>query len=98
MKISLLSTVLALAAISAAAPTDSALEAVMRREALLLERAGVNGNRPVAIGRCCVVATSLKQDVCTTASGATGVCLPLGASSNCKGFSFNPGKVLMGFR
>jgi hypothetical protein len=41
-----------------------------------------NQNRPVPTGACCVANTSLKQDTCTTADGATGRCVPGG--EDCK--------------
>ena len=37
-----------------------------------------NGGRPVPSGQCCVPNTSLKQDTCTAANGATGRCVPGG--------------------
>lgn len=42
-----------------------------------------NAGRPVATGACCVANTSLRQDVCTDASGASGRCVPSG-SAGCK--------------
>lgn len=77
-------TVLALFAAASALTIETPLESTIRRDVLLQERAGVNGNRPVASGNCCVASTSLKEDVCTTAAGANGVCVPLGASFNCE--------------
>lgn len=56
----------------------------IRRDVLLLERAGVNGNRPVATGECCVAKTSLKEDICTTTTSAAGTCVPEGQSFNCE--------------
>jgi hypothetical protein len=74
----------ALMAFATAATVETPLEGAIRRDVLLQERAGANANRPVASGNCCVANTSLKEDVCTTATGAAGLCLPLGASFNCK--------------
>jgi len=37
-----------------------------------------NAGRPVPSGACCVASTSLKQDTCTSTSGATGRCVPGG--------------------
>ncbi|KAH8648771.1 hypothetical protein BGZ60DRAFT_570055 [Tricladium varicosporioides] len=37
-----------------------------------------NGARPTPSGACCVAATSLKQDACTSTSGAAGRCVPGG--------------------
>lgn len=42
-----------------------------------------NANRPVPTGACCVANTSLRQDVCTDASGAPGRCVPSN-SAGCK--------------
>ncbi|KAL2116181.1 hypothetical protein VTJ04DRAFT_10436 [Mycothermus thermophilus] len=39
-----------------------------------------NQSRPVPRGTCCVANTSLKQDICFTASGAQGRCVPGGAN------------------
>jgi hypothetical protein len=41
-----------------------------------------NAGRPVPSGSCCVANTSLKQDTCTSTSGAAGRCVPGG--NNCK--------------
>lgn len=35
-----------------------------------------NAGRPVANGACCVANTSLRQDVCKDAAGASGRCVP----------------------
>ncbi|KAF2199789.1 hypothetical protein GQ43DRAFT_482139 [Delitschia confertaspora ATCC 74209] len=40
---------------------------------------GVNANRPVPNGACCVPATSLKQDVCNV-NGQSGRCVPAGVN------------------
>ncbi|KAL5328932.1 hypothetical protein ACEPPN_002441 [Leptodophora sp. 'Broadleaf-Isolate-01'] len=37
-----------------------------------------NGGRVVPTGACCVANTSVKQDTCTTATGAAGRCVPGG--------------------
>lgn len=42
-----------------------------------------NGNRPHATGACCVPNSSLKEDVCTTAAGAVGKCVPAN-TAGCK--------------
>lgn len=44
-----------------------------------------NAGRPVPNGACCVANTSLRQDVCKDASGASGRCVPSG-SANCEPF------------
>ncbi|KAM3070023.1 hypothetical protein ACMFMG_003944 [Clarireedia jacksonii] len=75
----------ALMAFSTAAIIETPVQGAIRRDVLLQERAGANANRPVASGNCCVPNTSLKEDVCTTATGKAGLCLPLGASFNCNG-------------
>ncbi|KAK2048902.1 hypothetical protein LZ31DRAFT_13264 [Colletotrichum somersetense] len=83
MKFTLQSAVLALAfalQASAAAVEDPSMAAV-RRDTLLMERQGVNANRPVANGACCIANTSLKQDVCNV-NGQTGRCVPDGIN-NC---------------
>lgn len=54
-----------------------------------------NQNRPVPRGTCCVANTSLKQDICFTASGAQGRCVPGGA--NCKSFSLSLSLSLLFF-
>lgn len=46
--------------------------------AAVLPRNPQNGTRPVPSGDCCVANTSLKQDTCTAANGATGRCVPGG--------------------
>jgi hypothetical protein len=46
--------------------------------AAVLPRHPQNDNRPVPSGECCVANTSLKQDTCTAANGATGRCVPGG--------------------
>ncbi|KAK2032050.1 hypothetical protein LX32DRAFT_636642 [Colletotrichum zoysiae] len=84
MKFTLQSAVLALAfalQASAAAVEDPSMAAV-RRNTLLMERQGVNANRPVANGACCIANTSLKQDVCNV-NGQTGRCVPDGIN-NCE--------------
>ena len=53
----------------------------------VLPRHPQNDNRPVPTGECCVPNTSLKQDTCTAASGATGRCVPGG--NDCKSLSFS---------
>lgn len=45
-----------------------------------------NANRPVPTGACCVANTSLRQDVCTDGTGASGRCVPSG-SAGCKFFT-----------
>jgi hypothetical protein len=50
--------------------------------AAVMVREPQNGNRPVPSGACCVPNTSLKQDTCTSVSGAAGRCVPGG--NNCK--------------
>jgi hypothetical protein len=83
-------TILALFAVANGLVVETPLESTIRRDVLIQERAGVNANRPVASGQCCVANTSLKEDVCTTATGANGVCVPLGASFNCTSYSLRP--------
>jgi hypothetical protein len=71
-----------MATVSAVAIEEPGMTAI-RREVMLLERAGANANRPVATGACCVAGQSLKEDVCTTAGGAAGKCVPA-SSAGCK--------------
>lgn len=47
-----------------------------------------NANRPVPNGACCVANTSLRQDVCTDASGASGRCVPSGSAGCTYSFAF----------
>ncbi|TVY71224.1 hypothetical protein LSUE1_G007700 [Lachnellula suecica] len=44
--------------------------------AVIFDRQGVNGGRPVATGACRIANTSKKQDVCTKADGTAGKCAP----------------------
>lgn len=68
MKLSIYSAVLAFAAIA----SGTAIE----------RRQGLNANRPVPSGACCIAATSLKQDICNV-NGQTGRCVPASVN-NCK--------------
>ncbi|ETN39086.1 uncharacterized protein HMPREF1541_05308 [Cyphellophora europaea CBS 101466] len=63
--------------ISAAFPSLAALSPLVSAIAVQV-REPQNQNRPVPTGDCCVANTSLKQDTCTAASGATGRCVPGG--------------------
>ncbi|CZS97401.1 uncharacterized protein RAG0_08889 [Rhynchosporium agropyri] len=38
-----------------------------------------------ATGACCLPSKSIKQEVCTTAGGAQGRCVPGGGGANCNG-------------
>jgi len=78
------SILVTLFAVANAVTIETPLEAQIRRDVLLMERAGENANRPVASGLCCVANTSLKEDVCTTTTGAAGKCVPEGQFGNCK--------------
>ncbi|KAM0273494.1 hypothetical protein ACHAQH_008317 [Verticillium albo-atrum] len=71
MQFSLATTLLGLAVVACARVTD-----VSAHRAALVNRQ--NENRPVPSGACCVANTSLKQDTCTSQSGATGRCVPGG--------------------
>ncbi|RKU46705.1 hypothetical protein DL546_008988 [Coniochaeta pulveracea] len=65
--------ILALAAITAAAPAQDAPSLEARQ----------NAGRPVPNGQCCVANTNLKQDSCKASNGQTGRCVPGG--NNCGG-------------
>ncbi|KAH6695273.1 hypothetical protein F5X68DRAFT_257954 [Plectosphaerella plurivora] len=80
MKFSLI-TIMALAASVSAGVVDVDNVRGARRDTALVGRQ--NQNRPVPSGTCCVANTSLKQDTCTSQSGATGRCVPGG--NNCGG-------------
>ncbi|KKA31087.1 hypothetical protein TD95_001786 [Thielaviopsis punctulata] len=70
------STVFAtLLALSSAASLEVPGTSPDRRNAMALEARGVNANRPVPTGACCVPATSLKEDVCSV-NGQSGRCVP----------------------
>lgn len=62
MQFSIATMILALSALSTAS--------------VIVERQ--NGGRVVPTGACCVANTSVKQDTCTTATGAAGRCVPGG--------------------
>jgi hypothetical protein len=74
------SVLFSLAAVASAAVVDTEGIHNAPRDAVLIGRQ--NQQRPVPNGNCCVANTSLKQDTCTSASGATGRCVPGG--NNCK--------------
>lgn len=63
------------------------LLAVASGMAIEERQTGVNANRPVPSGACCVAATSLKQDVCNV-NGQTGRCVPANVN-NCKLLSYS---------
>jgi len=84
MQFTISTILLALVAATSAISVESPQMAAIRRDVLDLEARGVNGNRPVATGACCVANTSLKEDICTTATGAAGKCVPEGQFANCK--------------
>lgn len=81
MQFSIATIVLAFAALSTAAITDAEGLRFVERSALLDKRQ--NAGRPVAVGNCCIAATSVKQDTCTTTTGAAGRCVP-GGPAACK--------------
>lgn len=66
MKFTISALILALASSALASPTPQ----------------GVNANRPVPAGACCVANTSLKQDVCNV-NGQSGRCVPAN-TNGCK--------------
>jgi hypothetical protein len=82
MKFSVSTVLFALMAVVNAVAIEEPGMSAIRREVLLLERQGVNANRPVPTGACCVAATSLKQDVCNV-NGQSGRCVPA-AVNNCE--------------
>lgn len=79
MQFSTLTTILSLAVFALATPTP----VEPRAPQAPAETPANNANRPVPTGACCVANTSLRQDVCTDASGASGRCVPSG-SAGCK--------------
>lgn len=81
MKFSIPTTFFALVALSTAIAIEEPGASAVRREVLLLERQGVNANRPIPTGACCVAATSLNEDVCSV-NGQTGRCV-LASVNNC---------------
>ena len=89
MKFSISAALFAVVAIANAAAVEQPEMAAIRRNVLLLERAGANNGRPVASGNCCVPNTSKKEDVCTTAAGEDGKCVPEGAQVNCGSLSLS---------
>ncbi|KAH7374744.1 hypothetical protein B0T11DRAFT_344506 [Plectosphaerella cucumerina] len=80
MKFSLATIVALVASVSAGVVNVDNLGGARRDTALLGRQ---NQNRPVPSGTCCVANTSLKQDACTSQSGAAGRCVPGG--NNCGG-------------
>ncbi|KAG7116564.1 hypothetical protein HYQ46_011179 [Verticillium longisporum] len=71
MRFSLATALLGLATVACARVTDINVSgsALVQRQ---------NANRPFPSGACCVANTNLKQDTCTSQSGATGRCVPGG--------------------
>ncbi|KAI1340833.1 hypothetical protein F5Y15DRAFT_414555 [Xylariaceae sp. FL0016] len=69
MQFSLATLLVGLVAVSSASvvPDSNAVLAIRQ-----------NAGRPVPSGECCVANTSLKQDTCTSSSGAAGRCVPGG--------------------
>ncbi len=76
-----IATLLALVAMVSAVAIEEPGMTAVRHSVLLMERQGVNANRPVPNGACCVANTSLKQDVCNV-NGQAGRCVPAGVN-NC---------------
>lgn len=56
-----------------------------------------NANRPVPTGACCVANTSLRQDVCTDAAGASGRCVPSGSAGCESSLSSSPSHPRLGW-
>lgn len=69
----------ALMAVASAATVGTPVD---RRSTVDLGARGVNANRPVPTGACCVANTSLKEDVCSV-NGQSGRCVPADVN-NCK--------------
>lgn len=78
MQVTKLSVVLSFLALALATPTRVEPRVPAGPAATPTDNAG----RPVANGACCVANTSLRQDVCKDAAGASGRCVPSG-SANC---------------
>lgn len=81
MQFSLAAIILGLAASASASVMHT-----VPRDAVLNSRQ--NDNRPVPTGTCCVANTSLKQDTCTSESGAQGRCVPGGNDCKCRSSSW----------
>lgn len=84
MQFSLATVLLGLAAVASASIVDVEGIRNLPRDSIVVERAGANGNRPTPSGNCCIAKTSLKQDTCTAANGATGRCVPGGEACKSK--------------
>jgi len=80
MQFSITTILFSIATITSAAIVDVEGVRNVPRDSILISRQ--NAGRPVPTGNCCVASTSVKQDTCTSASGATGRCVPGG--QNCK--------------
>ncbi|RDW87747.1 hypothetical protein BP5796_03441 [Coleophoma crateriformis] len=81
MQFSIATTIFALLAVANAVAIEEPEMSAVRRDVLLLERQGVNANRPVPNGACCVANTSQKEDTCSV-NGAAGKCVPANVN-NC---------------
>ena len=76
MQFSIVTILLSIATITSAAVADVEGVRNVPRDSILISRQ--NSGRPVPTGNCCIASTSVKQDTCTTAAGATGRCVPGG--------------------
>lgn len=82
MKSIISAVILTLIAFASAVAVETPEMSAVRRDVLLLERAGTNDGRPVANGACCIANTSKKEDVCTV-NGQQGKCVPAD-TANCE--------------
>ena len=75
--------IIALSSFASAAIVDTEGVSQVARSSIVVERqnGGLNANRPVPNGACCVANTSLKQDICNV-NGQRGRCVPA-AVNNC---------------
>ncbi|PHH50980.1 hypothetical protein CFIMG_004435RAa [Ceratocystis fimbriata CBS 114723] len=83
MHLSLRTAFVSLLTLANAASLERPGAAINRRSPAIEARQsqGVNANRPVPTGACCVANTSLKQDVCSV-NGQSGRCVPASVN-NC---------------
>lgn len=83
MMFSITATFVSLVALASALAVEDPTSALVRKTVLDLEARNLNMGRAVTTGACCSAGVSKKEDVCTTAAGATGKCVPAN-SAGCK--------------
>lgn len=84
MRFTLSAVLLSLTALTSAIAIEEPSMAAHRREILDLE---ARQAKAVTTGACCTAGVSKKEDVCTTAAGAAGKCVPA-SSAGCNAVRF----------